>query len=128
MRLDWEATNGSSDVAVVDLVETDLNSSVLVRAWVGKQPYFDVGEGRASTQSWYLIAEPSKEEFVWAYAPVGSNLDERLRDMLSYGRMVETRPDELRATIRLSKLSSGFRDNEFEIQDLVTEDWVVPFK
>jgi|GEM_PF-654474 len=125
LKLDWEATWGLSDIPVQSLVAEGKGKTVLIRGWVGKQPYYDTEKGRASTQSWYIILEPGREEFVWAYAPTGSNLDEQLRGILSYGRMVESRPDEVRATIRLNKPSLGFRENEFEIQELVTTDWVV---
>jgi hypothetical protein len=126
LRLDWMATHGMSDIAVPSLVKEATNRSTLVRSWVGKQPWYDVEKGHASTRSWYIILEPTKEEFVWAYAPAKSELDEKLRDILSYGRMVEERPDEVRATIRLAKPSVGFRENEFEITELTTVDWVAP--
>jgi hypothetical protein len=126
MKLDWEATHGNSDLPVGSLVAEKPSKSVYIRGWVGKQPHFDSETGRGVTRSWYLVLDPSKEEFVWAYAPTGSVLDEQLRDMLSYGRMVEERPDEIRAMVRLTKPSVGFRENEFEIRELVTTDWVAP--
>ena len=126
LRLDWMATHGMSDIAVPSLVKEATNRSTLVRCWVGKQPWYDVEKGHASTRSWYVILEPTKEEFVWAYAPAKSELDERLRDILFYGRMVGERQDEERATIRLAKPTVGFRENEFEITELTTVDWVAP--
>lgn len=126
LKIDWEATNGESDIPVGSLVKEGSGKFPLIRGWVGKQPHYDVDKGRASDRSWYVILDASKEAFVWAYAPIGSKLDKALRDQLSYGRMVEKRPDEVRATVRLSKPSSGFRDNEFEIQEFINSDWVAP--
>lgn len=126
LKVDWMATQGISDIPVPDLVEQGTNRSTMVRCWVGKQPWYDVDKGRASTRSWYIILEPSKEEFVWAYVPVKSELDMKLRDILSYGRMVEDRTDEVRALIRVAKPSAGFRENEFEITEFVAKDWVAP--
>ena len=40
--------------------------------------------------------------------------------------MVMTRKDEIRAIVRLVKPSLGFRESEFEITELVTEEWVMP--
>ncbi len=126
LKLDWEATHGVSDVRVGSLVAEGGGKTPLIRGWVGKQPHYDVDKGRASIRSWYVILDTDKEEFVWAYAPVGSQIDKKLRDILSYGRMVEARPDEVRAIVRLAKPGSDFRDNEFEIQEFITSDWVTP--
>ena len=133
LKIDWEATNGESDIPVGSLVKEGSGKTPLIRGWVGKKPHYDVDKGRddeakalGSNRSWYVILDSTKEKFVFAYAPIGSKLDKALRDQLSYGRMVEKRPDEVRATVRLSKPSSGFQDNEFEIQEFITSDWVAP--
>lgn len=126
LRLDWEATSAWSEIPIGSLVEAAPVQPVLVRGWVGKQPHFDTLEGPGSSRSWYLVLDATKQEFVWAYAPAGSRLDKQLLDLMSYGRIVEERKDEVRAIVRLTKPKIGFRETEFEIAELVTSDWVLP--
>ena len=97
-----------------------------VRGWVGKQPHFDTQSGRGSLFSWYLVLNAELDEFVWAYAPADSKLDRELKAMLNYGLIVLDRKDQSRAIIRLVKPQVGFRETEFEIVELMTNEWVMP--
>ena len=126
LKLDWDASQVWSQVAVSDLVEKAPKHPTLVRAWVSKQPDYDSDTGRGGLYSWYLVLDESKENFVWAYAPAGSKLDLEIKTLMNYGRMVMERKDEVRAIVRLVKPTLGFRESEFEITELVTEEWVTP--
>ena len=42
------------------------------------------------------------------------------------GMIVLQRKDEVRAILRIVKPTLGFRETEFEILEIVTEDWVMP--
>ncbi|NNM28301.1 MAG: hypothetical protein HKO57_02175 [Akkermansiaceae bacterium] len=126
IQLDWEATVAWSEVPVTELVEKAPKSPVLVRGWVGKQPHFDAVSGRSGLVSWYQVLDANKENFVWGYVPAESKLDLELKALMNYGLVILDRKDEVRATIRLKKPSSGVRDTEFEIVELVASDWVLP--
>jgi hypothetical protein len=126
LKLDWKATTAWSPIPVGDLVAQAPKQPTVVRCWLCKQPEFDMFEGHGSLYSWYQILDPGKEEFVWAYVPAGSPPDEKLKSLLNYGMVVMARKDEVRATVRLVKPTLGFRESEFEILELVTEDWVMP--
>ena len=126
MRLDWEASAAWSEVPVENLVESAPESPVMVRCWVGKQPHFDAESGRAGLFSWYQILNPQRDDFVWGFVPADSALDWELRGLMNYGWVILERENEVRATIRVVKPTSGFRDTEFEIVELITEEWVMP--
>lgn len=126
LKLDWDASQVWSQVPVSKLVEKAPKYPTLVRAWVSKQPDYDSDTGRGSLYSWYLVLDEGKENFVWAYAPAGSKVDLEIKTLMNYGRMVMERKDEVRAIVRLVKPTLGFRESEFEITELVTEEWVMP--
>lgn len=126
LRMDWEASTAHCGVEVEDLAEEAPEAPVTVRGWIGKQPHFDSKGARGDLFSWYQVLDAHKEHFVWAYAPAGSRLDEELKMVLNYGRFVMPRLAEVRATVRLVKPKTGFRENEFEVVELVAEEWVMP--
>ena len=126
LKLDWDASRGWSEISVPDLVAEAPKRPTLVRCWVGKQPEFDMSEGRGSLYSWYQILSPEKDEFVWAQVPAGSKLDLELKENLNFGKMVMERKNEGWAIVRLVKPTLGFRETEFELLELVTADWVMP--
>jgi hypothetical protein len=126
LKLDWDASVAWCQVPVDGLVEKAPRHPTLVRTWLGKQPDYDSEIGRGGLYSWYLVLDESKEHFVWAYAPAGSQVDLKIKGLMNYGRMVMTRKNEIRAIVRLVKPGLGFRESEFEITELVTEEWVMP--
>lgn len=126
LKMDWKATMAWSEIPVGELVAQAPKQPTLVRCWVGKQPDYDMFEGHGSLYSWYQILDPTKEEFVWAHVPAGSKRDVQLKELLNYGMIVMQRRDEVRVILRIVKPTLGFRETEFEILEVVTEDWVMP--
>ena len=126
LKLDWDATVAWCQVPVNDLVVRAPKRATLMRVWLGKQPDYDAEIGRGSLYSWYLVLGEDKEHFVWAYAPAGSRTDLEIKGLLNYGRIIMARKNEVRVTMRLVKPTLGFRDNEFEIAELLTAEWVMP--
>ncbi|MEM9080241.1 MAG: hypothetical protein AAGC74_06050 [Verrucomicrobiota bacterium] len=123
VRFDFDATEAYSEVPVPELTGRKLEEPVLVRAWIGKEPHFDARSDE-TVFSWYQVLDPGLAEFVWAYARRGSEIDERLREELNYGRLIEERKREFRGTVRLSN-ATGFREDEFEIVELLATEWVL---
>ncbi len=126
LKWDWKASAAWAVIPVGDLVAKAPKQPTVVRCWLGKQPDYDMFEGHGSLYSWYQILDPKKEEFVWAYVPAGSKRDEKLKKLLNYGMIVMERKDEVRAILRVVKPTLGFRETEFEVLEVLTEDWVMP--
>ena len=124
LRLDWAATTAWSEVPVGSLVAARPALPVSVRGWVVKKPHFD-SDG-AKLISWYQVLSKDKNENVWAYTPVDSEIDLTLKRALSYGTIVMARVDELRMTVRLRAGDRSKRPNDFELIEVVSEDWVQP--
>jgi hypothetical protein len=125
---DADATEGWSEAPIVELPAQELPEPVLLRGWVAKEPHFDA-RSDADEYSWYQILTPNLIDFVWAYTEAGSELDEALKTELNYGRVIEDRKREFRATVRLAESEvEKFRDDEFLLQELVTTDWVLPIQ
>lgn len=124
LRLDVDATEAYSEVPVIELAGKDLDTPVLMRAWIAKEPHFDA-RSDAESYSWYQILGPDLVDFVWAYAPTGSDLDEALRAELNYGRIAQKRIREFRGIITLTN-APKFNKDEFAISELLSTEWVMP--
>jgi hypothetical protein len=126
LLFDADATEGWSETPIVELPARELSEPVLIRGWVAKEPHFDA-RSDAEKYSWYQILTPNLIDFVWAYTEAGGKLDEALKKELNYGRVIEDRKREFRATVRLAESGvEKFRDDEFLLKELVTADWVLP--
>lgn len=121
---DFDATEGRSDISIVDLPKDDLVGSILLRCWVAKEPHFDARSDE-KLFSWYQILAPNEVDFVWAYCKTGDPLDELLREKLNYGRLIGERKAQFRATIKVGN-ARGFRDDEFLFEEFLAEEWVLP--
>lgn len=127
LRLDWEATTAYSQLPIASLVETAPRAPVMVRCWISKKPQFDYsGEGPESLFSWYQILDETKENYVWAYAIEGGEIDLELKEMFGYGRFVVDLMEETRGIVTLRVGGPGRRPNQFELVEFVTQDWVQP--
>ncbi|WP_411844666.1 hypothetical protein AAFN60_11570 [Roseibacillus persicicus] len=122
--MDVDATEARSDIPVIELPGQTLTQPVLMRCWLAKEPHFDARSDERLF-SWYQILSPNKVDFVWAYCTRGDAIDEALRKELNYGRLIGERKDYLRATVRLTN-AKGFREDEFQIQEYVASEWVLP--
>jgi hypothetical protein len=98
----------------------------LVRCHLVKEPHFDTSAGPASHRSWYLIRSADENQHAWGAVPDGSFLDRELQDLFRFGWVVMDRRDSVRVTLRLSKPRIESRPGEFEIEELVAEEWVLP--
>lgn len=126
VRLDWAATTAWCGIPLNDLLSNAPAKDVLVRGLLSKEPHFDSLRGPASLRSWYLLGSPNTDQQIWAFAPAGSALDQELLDLFGFGRIVLERKSEARATVKLSKPEIGLKKYQFEIVELVTEEWVLP--
>lgn len=124
MRLDLAATEGVSEVPIEELASTQLNGPSLTRCWVRKEPHFD-SRWEEGKFSWFQILAPNEVDFVWAYAAKGGLVDQSLREQLNYGRLIEERKDKAAMTVTLTNAKGG-RDDEFFINEVVTDSWVLP--
>lgn len=126
VRLDWGATTAWSEVPFEDLIANPPKKKILVRCLLSKEPHFDTLRGPASLRSWFLLRTPNSDTHVWGFAPAGSELDDKLLELFQFGRVVMERKDEVRATLKISKPEFGTKENQFEIEELMTEEWVLP--
>ncbi|MDP0489809.1 MAG: hypothetical protein Q7Q71_02015 [Verrucomicrobiota bacterium JB023] len=125
LRLDADATECWSEVAISRLPEQEIGEGILVRAFLRKEPHFD-NLGDQDTFSWYQLLDQYQENFVWAYATTSGPVDEKLKELLNYGRFLEGRDlDGERVTLRISK-PQGVNEDEFTIDEVLAEEWVVP--
>jgi len=126
VRLDWAATTAWSGIPLNDLLSNPPAKDVLVRCLLSKEPHFDSLRGAASLRSWYFLRSPKTDQQIWGFAPAGSALDQDLLDLFGFGRVVLERKSEVRAAVKISKPAKGLKKNQFEISELVTEEWVLP--
>lgn len=126
VRLDWGASTAWSQVPLDDLHSTDLDGNVLVRCVLTKEPHFDTLRGPESLRSWYLLTIPGSDNQVWAFAPAGTPLDEALLNLFGFGRLVLERRPSVRAILRISRPEFVTKKNQFLIEEVVTEEWVLP--
>jgi len=126
LRLDWEATTGWCEAPIDRLSSQAPGRPVLVRCVVAKEPNFDTFQGPGRLISWYLLRSADGDAHAWGFAATGSKLDNELRGVFRFGFIVLERKTEVRVILRLSKRQSGTRPNEFEIEELVAEEWVQP--
>ena len=124
VRLDLDATEAKSDIPIESLGGMILKESVQLRCWVAKEPYFDARSDE-KLFSWYQILAANEVDFVWAYCRRGGDVDEALRKELNYGRLIEERKKQFRAIIKLNN-ASGFQKDEFLLEELVANEWVLP--
>lgn len=123
---DVDATEGWSQVPIVELPAATLEGPSLTRGWVAKEPHFDA-RSDATKYSWYQILTPDLIDFVWAYTEANGALDELLKTELNYGRVIGDRKREFRAAITLAPAEvEGFQKDEFLLEELVAVDWVLP--
>ncbi|MFP6865454.1 MAG: hypothetical protein VCA35_05890 [Roseibacillus sp.] len=126
VRMDWAASMGWSEHPMNDLVVRPPEKDVLVRCVMAKEPHYDTLRGPASLHSWYLLRSPSADSHVWAFVPAGSPLDDQLLDLFDFGRMVLERKSIARVILRISKPQIGAKADQFEIEELITKEWVMP--
>lgn len=126
LLFDLDATEGRSEIPIVELPAAALTAPSLTRAWVAKEPHFDA-RSDADLYSWYQLLTPNLIDFVWAYTEAGGELDEQLKTELNYGRLIGERKREFRATVIIhsSEIPEHQKD-EFLLEELVTVDWVLP--
>lgn len=126
LRMDWEATSAWSEVPIGRLTEEASGQPVLVRCWLAKNASYDTLEPPGHLLSWYLILSPDKSDYVWARVPAGKAMDEELKAVLDYNLFVLQRKAEVRAVIRVVRPPDAKSENEFEVVELITRDWVAP--
>ena len=125
LKLDWAATTAWCEVPVSRLVEESPEKPVTVRGWLTKKQHFD-SDGQKLI-SWYQVVSADKEDAVWVYTVADSDMDEEIKDLMSFGTFVIKKSiEEIRATVRLRKGDRTKRPNEFELVEFVAKDWVQP--
>lgn len=126
LRLDWEATTAYSQIPVAGLTKEASGTPVMIRGWVAKKPSFDTEVGGRALLSWYQVLSQDRNEYVWAYTSLGSEVDAEIRKALNYGLMVMKRVEETRMIVRLRPGFRSARPNEYELVEVVAKDWVQP--
>ena len=53
-------------------------------------------------------------------------LDEKLLDLFHFGRFILERKDDARVIARIGRTAADLKENQVEILELVTEEWVEP--
>lgn len=124
IRMDWAASTAWCEVPPDELRTVVADRNVQVRCILEKQPHFD--SQADEKRSWFLMTLPGSEEPLWGFAPAGSPLDEELLDLFHFGRFILERKDDVRAIARIGRTDAGLKENQVEILDLVTEEWVEP--
>ncbi len=124
IRMDWAASTAWSEVPPDELATAVADRKVLVRCILEKQPHFD---SRADQKrSWFLMTLPGSEEPLWGFAPTESPLDGELLDLFHFGRFILERKDDVRVIVRIGRTAEDLKENQVEILELVTEEWVQP--
>ncbi|NIP98103.1 MAG: hypothetical protein GWO24_33645 [Akkermansiaceae bacterium] len=126
LRLDWEASTAWCEVPIGELAEARPEEPVLVRGIIRKEPNYDTDRGPGSLNSRYLLESADGDAYIWAFVPKGSALDNKMRRLFGFGSLILERRNDVRVTLRLRKAKEGFQENEFEIEEFVAEEWVVP--
>lgn len=140
LLMDWEASTGWSEIPLQDLPASNSVQNVLVRCELVKEPHFDFDPDRLRKSvpptivvthpeplSWYLLRGSDPTVNIWGWVPKNSILDGKLRKLFDFGRVVLERKDLVRVVVKVSKSPlDGTKKNEFRIDEIVTEDWVLP--
>lgn len=140
LQLDWEASTGWSEIALEELPTASSVQNILIRCALVKEPHFDFDPDRLRKSvpptivvvhpeplSWYLLRGSDPTANIWGWVPKNSKLDQELRKLFDFGRIVLERKEEVRVVLKVSKSPlDGTKENEFRIDELLTEDWVLP--
>jgi hypothetical protein len=125
LRMDWAASTAWSEVPAGKLgTSVAEDDRVMLRCVLQKEPHYD--SRLDEERSWYLITLPGSDLQLWGFVPGGSSLDEELLDLFHFGRFILERKEEVRVIARVSKPVEAVKENQFEIVELVTEEWVLP--
>ncbi|MCH2064491.1 MAG: hypothetical protein MK194_12270 [Roseibacillus sp.] len=124
LRMDWAASTAWSEVSAGELATSVAEHDVTLRCFLNKKPHYDSRSDQE--RSWYLITVPGSDLQFWGFVPAGSSLDEELLNLFQFGRFILDRKEEVRVIARVSKPVEPVKENQFEIVELVTEEWVLP--
>jgi hypothetical protein len=124
MKLDWEATYGSGDVSIPDLRNGAQAKESVVRAMVRPSDFFtaDFPEGKFRS---YQLLNDTGDTYIWAFAPVDSQVTAALGAELNEGSSILKQAAEVQATL---KLTGPAREgmNQFLITEMLHKGWVSP--
>lgn len=126
LRMDWEATTGWCEVPYEEFLREPVARPFLVRCELGKEANYDTQLGEGQDLSWYLLGAADEAQFAWGWVRTRSDLDEKLRALLSYGRFGLEKLDSVRVILRVASTPGAKRASELEILDLLADEWVLP--
>ena len=145
LKLDWEATTAWSEVSLDALrkagekrrsgasasAESDLpravyTDSVLLRCLIRKKEQYYAGVYDDERYSAFMLLSSDKMQNVWGYAPRGSELDLKLRKLLSYGYFVESLKRDVCVTVRIRVNQKDALPSQVELVKMEYPEWVTP--
>ena len=122
MRLDWEASEGFSEVLPGEVPALTDREPHMMRVLVGGSNYYTDLYPEDRYQC-YTMQHRDPENYVWAFAERGSEVDLRLRHR---ARRADLWGRERRATVKIRRGVEGSRSNQVEVVEVLGADWILP--
>ena len=113
-----------SPTSIAEISEKSPRGEFQLRCWIAKEPDYDA-RSNAKEFSWFLLESPSKHDVVWAFCGAKGEIDEGLREVLNYGRVIGERKSRFRGIVTI-RSSNQFSSSEYEIVSYDAEGWVHP--
>lgn len=129
--LDWDATQGWSEMPLSELSEEKPRKPMLMRCRVSKHASYDQKFGE-TPYSGYVISGDSADNFIFAYVnldtPGGRSIDRDLQLLLNYGSWLTDEPprENAKVTLRVRFRESIGEKGQFEISEFLHGGWVTP--
>ncbi|MCK5806325.1 MAG: hypothetical protein KAI66_26070, partial [Lentisphaeria bacterium] len=122
LRLDWEASEGFSEVLPGEIPALTDREPRMMRVLVNGSNFYTDPYPQERYQC-YTLQHRDPVDYVWGFAERGSEVDLRLRERALradlWGR-------EHRAIVKVRRGGEGSRPNQVEVVEVLAQEWIVP--
>jgi hypothetical protein len=121
--IDWEATVGFSELLPGEVAKLPDCEPRLMRAVLVEAVFYQTGGYTEDDFLCVTLHHRDQNEFLWAYAPMGSNAERVISNYLAE-KSVEIR--ERAVTLKVRKGTASAQPNQVEIVEFQHWGWVAP--
>ena len=116
-KVDWESWVGWSEMTWEELAEKRPTDAVMFRVVVSDVSYFNFSFSDESRWSSYRLSSMDSEHAIYGYVPRAGELDARLKSLEGIEKRL--------FTLKLRFPEGATSNSQVEIEEIVTDDWLV---